>query len=777
MPSPRSRPFRVLGIALAVLALAPAAAHTQAQGPVRSADSVRIGRLAALGRAWGAVKFLHPYLAYRDVDWDRALVEAIPRVSAARSPAEYRDAVNGMLSALGDPATHAEIADAVPAARGAAPPPDSVPVRVVDGVLRIDVTSLARLGAARGDAPREPLSRISAALPTARAVALDLRGAKLAPGEDEEAVGYLFTQTLQQVLGEVLDTTVTLGAVRARQHSGFTPQVGQSSGGYYSALATAEPASLAGRNPHRTPPLVAIVDAGTLPSLDVLGALRGPGRGVVQAGAAAPDGTPTHTISLTDGVRVRMRAGEIVNPDGTVGFTPDTVVTSSAEALWRDAVGRAVRSTTTAPALRAAAPVVRPGTDRAYPEMQFPGTGHRLLALFRFWSTIHYFYPYKHLVGRPWEEILAEYIPRFEADRDAADYQQTVFELVTELHDSHGSVRGASQLRERQGRAYPPFAARYVEGQTMISHLLEPVPGVQVGDVVLAVDGEPIQAYRDRAAAIVPASTPQALQRNIHSSFPRGLPGTTVRLSLRSPEGSVREVRVTRSVSGDDPRWQEASPTRRSTPVFGTLPGGFGYVDLERLQPGQVDSMFAALAAVPAIIFDMRGYPHGTAWSIAPRLTERTAVEAARFARPFVDARELDTFAGSDPPRLTFVQRLPPRTGAPYRGKVVMLIDENAQSQAEHTAMFFEAATDVTFIGTPTAGANGDVTNLVLPGSLVVGFSGHEVRHADGRPLQRVGIQPHVTVAPTIRGLMAGRDEVLEAAVSYLARTVAPGAR
>jgi C-terminal processing protease CtpA/Prc len=100
-----------------------------------------------------------------------------------------------------------------------------------------------------------------------------------------------------------------------------------------------------------------------------------------------------------------------------------------------------------------------------------------------------------------------------------------------------------------------------------------------------------------------------------------------------------------------------------------------------------------------------------------------------------------------------------------------MLIDEYAQSQAEHTALFFEAATDVTFVGTPTAGANGDVTTVLLPGGLIVSFSGHDVRHADGRQLQRVGIQPHVRVAPTIRGLVAKRDEVLEAALRHLERT------
>ena len=67
-----------------------------------------------------------------------------------------------------------------------------------------------------------------------------------------------------------------------------------------------------------------------------------------------------------------------------------------------------------------------------------------------------------------------------------------------------------------------------------------------------------------------------------------------------------------------------------------------------------------------------------------------------------------------------------------------MLIDDRTQSQAEHTGLFFEAANGTKFIGTPSAGTNGDATRVCLPGKLCVSFTGHEVRHADGRPLQRV---------------------------------------
>jgi C-terminal processing protease CtpA/Prc len=98
----------------------------------------------------------------------------------------------------------------------------------------------------------------------------------------------------------------------------------------------------------------------------------------------------------------------------------------------------------------------------------------------------------------------------------------------------------------------------------------------------------------------------------------------------------------------------------------------------------------------------------------------------------------------------------------------VLLIDERAVSQAEHTVLFLEAANGTKFIGSPTQGANGDVTNFSLPGGIHVYFSGQGVWHADGRQLQRVGLQPDSEVRPTLAGIRAGKDEVLDRAIEYL---------
>jgi hypothetical protein len=72
------------------------------------------------------------------------------------------------------------------------------------------------------------------------------------------------------------------------------------------------------------------------------------------------------------------------------------------------------------------------------------------------------------------------------------------------------------------------------------------------------------------------------------------------------------------------------------------------------------------------------------------------------------------------------------------------------------------------FIGSPTAGANGDITSFVAPGGIRISFSGHDVRWADGKQLQRVGLIPDIEAHPTIVGIRAGKDEVLDRAVSFI---------
>src|SRR5262249_39847044 len=97
-------------------------------------------RVIALARVWAQAKFFHPYLAYKDIDWDAALVAAIPKAEAATTPAEYRAAVQGMLAILRDPVTR--VVDA-PTGNVTNPAPAEWLTTPSPGVLEVKLAGLA----------------------------------------------------------------------------------------------------------------------------------------------------------------------------------------------------------------------------------------------------------------------------------------------------------------------------------------------------------------------------------------------------------------------------------------------------------------------------------------------------------------------------------------------------------------------------------------------------------------------------------------------------------
>jgi len=108
-------------------------------------------------------------------------------------------------------------------------------------------------------------------------------------------------------------------------------------------------------------------------------------------------------------------------------------------------------------------------------------------------------------------------------------------------------------------------------------------------------------------------------------------------------------------------------------------------------------------------------------------------------------------------------------------GKVVFLTDGGAISYAESVMGYVGDRKLGTIVGGPTAGTNGNVASFVTPGGFSVNFTGMRVTRHDGRsPHHLVGVKPDVPVAPTLEGVRAGRDEVLERGLA-VARAGATG--
>ena len=153
-----------------------------------------------MAKVWGTVKYFHPYLASREIDWDKALIDTLPKVNAAKTPQEYQAALNQMLAVLNDKSTRAQFAtETKPAA--SAPSTSTKPVRMDNGVLIIDATQIAQAVTENMSALNGFVADINKSLPNAKSVIIDARATRKM-GEFE---AYHFDNFIRQTLPMMLD--------------------------------------------------------------------------------------------------------------------------------------------------------------------------------------------------------------------------------------------------------------------------------------------------------------------------------------------------------------------------------------------------------------------------------------------------------------------------------------------------------------------------------------------------------------------------------------------
>ncbi len=82
--------------------------------------------------------------------------------------------------------------------------------------------------------------------------------------------------------------------------------------------------------------------------------------------------------------------------------------------------------------------------------------------------------------------------------------------------------------------------------------------------------------------------------------------------------------------------------------------------------------------------------------------------------------------------------------------------------------MALRIAPNAIVLGSTTAGADGNVSTIMLPGNIRTMISGIGVYYPDGTETQRVGIIPDIEMKPTIRGIRNGEDELLKKAIKII---------
>lgn len=365
-----SKPQR-LGWLIVLLSLALAACAQET--PVEAGC---LDRLVALAKLWAAVKYFHPYLAYRDdIDWDEALVKAIAKVDAAKSGADYSAAVSDMLGELGDPATYVLSAPPPRDASSTTTAERQPTVRTTpDGVVVVTMTNYGDLQDFNGAS--EKLAAVKKEIPKARAIVIDLRPSAT-PTEGERGMAS-FGIAWSGLTGMITTRSVAPPGERRRMHVGYEPQDGTTTGGYSSGFYLQGRPSIKPATDAKDVPVVFLVAPhADLP--DTALALQASGKGaIVSEGTASDEAVVrTQTVHLADNVTAQVRLGELIYEDGTGGFKANVTVSTSTigreqNPAYQAALQLAMAAKFEPPARALLIGRAEPRRDATYDEMKYP---------------------------------------------------------------------------------------------------------------------------------------------------------------------------------------------------------------------------------------------------------------------------------------------------------------------------------------------------------------------------------------------------------------------
>jgi hypothetical protein len=455
-------------------------------------------------------------------------------------------------------------------------------------------------------------------------------------------------------------------------------------------------------------------------------------------------GAASHSGGAYHGERVRAALAEGALPAGFhdpakpyVADLPGGVVCAVPLALFADGEGTLPHA---APRSTASAPLVRyTGDDRAT----------RLADVALAWNVLAHFYPYFDVVSTDWRAELARALEAAATDRDAEAFTVTLKRLVAALHDGHGRVSGPQPSQA----AALPVQWGWIEGRLVVTTVSPAgAPGLAPGDVVESIDGRPSgEALADREQ-LISAATPQWARFRALEELRDGPPGSTAALEVRTRSGERKAVTLARTPAAAE------LADHRPEKIAEVAPGVF-YVDLDRIVDADFEAALPRLAKARGVVFDLRGYPR-----VSPMpLTHLTGapLQSARWNVPILSAPDWTGPVGWNTDGRWDLKPAAPR----LPGKIVFLTDGRAISYAESWMGIVEAYKLAEIVGETTAGTNGNVNIVSLPGGYRIFWTGMKVLKHDGSRHHGVGIAPTVPVPRTIAGVAAGRDEQLDKAV------------
>ena len=337
-----------------------------------------------------------------------------------------------------------------------------------------------------------------------------------------------------------------------------------------------------------------------------------------------------------------------------------------------------------------------------------------------------------NLFGDVFEKIRSDYVDKPE---DSKLIESAINGMLTSL-DPHSSYMDAKSFKDMQVQTRGEFGGLGIEvtmedGQLKVVTPIDDTPaakaGVMAGDIIAAIDDEPVQGL----------SLNQAVEKM------RGAVNTPVRLKIvRKGASDPLELKITRDV------------IRIRSVRLRNEGGDVGYVRITQFNEQTFDGLKKAIEElnkeIPAdklkgYVIDLRNNPGGL-------LDQAIAVSDA-----FLERGEIVSTRGRNADE---TQRYNARSGDLTKGKpVIVLINGGSASASEIVAGALQDHKRATVVGSRSFGKGSVQTIIPLGSNGAIRLTTARYYTPSGRSIQAKGIDPDVQILQDVPAELKGKDE------------------
>jgi len=371
------------------------------------------------------------------------------------------------------------------------------------------------------------------------------------------------------------------------------------------------------------------------------------------------------------------------------------------------------------------------------------------------WNIFQHFYPYFDVVQVDWPKELKLALTAAATDKDELEFHKTLKRLVAALQDGHGSV----YLRRWSGNIISaPFAWDWIEDRLVITRAASKLAEeLKPGDIIVKINGRPASEVVADQEKLISGATPQWKKGSALQTLLLGPKDSAIALTVQRQPGALKMVNVIRNLDGiEADEYHDARPAN-----IEEIKPAIWYLDIDRITDKDFEAALPKLNSAKGIIFDFRGYPGNISTAPIAHLIDKPVTSAQWHIPATLMPDRTDVhFQFSNWP----VWPQKPK----WMAKVAFITDDRAISKAETYLAIIENYKLAAIVGGPTAGTNGNINPFTLPDGYVVNWTGMKVLKHDSSRHHGIGIQPTVPVSRTIKGVAAGKDELIEKAIQVV---------